>query len=93
MVTHYDEKGKFFTNIITKNTLYAYIQTQYGQIQGWVYVRSDQRLKDEMNEPEQFFAVTDAQIFDLAGNLQYKCKFMLVNRDHVIWTIPKDEML
>ncbi len=93
MVTRYDEKGKYFTNIITKNTLFAYIQTHAYQVQGWVHIRSDQRLKDELNGPDQFFAVTDAQIFDHAGNLQYKCKFMLINRDQVIWIIPKDEML
>lgn len=92
MVTRYDEKGKYFTNIITKETRFAYIQTSDCQIQGWVYIRSDHRLKDEMNEQEQFFAVTDAQTFDHSGNIKYKCKFMLVNRDQVIWIIPKDEL-
>ncbi|MEN6300387.1 MAG: hypothetical protein ABFD51_10865 [Anaerolineaceae bacterium] len=93
MATHYDEKGKYFTDIITKNTLFTYIQTQDYQIQGWVYIRTDQRLKDELNGTEQFFAVTDAQVFDTSGNLAYKTKFMLVNRNQVIWIIPKDELL
>ncbi|MBN1536813.1 MAG: hypothetical protein JW908_08790 [Anaerolineales bacterium] len=92
MVTRYDDKGKYFTNIVTKETLYAFIQTSDCQIQGWVYIRPDQRLKDEMNEQEQFFAVTDAQVFDHAGNMKYKTKFILVNRDQVIWIIPKDEL-
>lgn len=93
MVTRYDEKGKYFTNVITKEPLFVYIQTSDSQIQGMVHVRTDHRLKDEMNEQEQFFAVTDAQVLDQSGNLKYKCKFILVNRDQVIWIIPKVEML
>jgi len=93
MVTRYDEKGKFFTNVITKEPLFAYIQTSDCQIQGLLHIRSDHRLKDEMNEHEQFIAVTDAQVIEHSGNIKYKCKFMLVNRDQVIWIIPKDELL
>ena len=93
MVTRYDDKGKYFTNIVTKEPFSVYIQTSDSQIQGMVHIRSDHRLKDEMNEQEQFVAVTDAQVFDHSGNLKYKSRFMLVNRDQVIWIIPKDELL
>lgn len=93
MVTRYDEKGKYFTNIIAKNKLFTYIQTPEYQIQGSVHVRADQRLKDEVNGEDQFIAVTDAQVYDHSGNLLYKCKFMLVNRNQMIWLIPKNEII
>jgi hypothetical protein len=85
------DKGKIFTQFVSKDTIWAIIQTQSHRIQGLVYVRPDQRLKDEMNSAEQFLAVSDVTITSLEGGDMYRCNFILVNRDHIVWMIPMDE--
>ncbi|HBY09256.1 MAG TPA: hypothetical protein DEH22_16310 [Chloroflexi bacterium] len=91
MSIRYDEKGKFFTDIITKDTVPSIIQTLVTRIQGSLHVRVNERVKDELNRGEQFLAITDATIFNLQGQKIYQAEFLLVNRDHVIWIIPDDE--
>jgi hypothetical protein len=56
-------------------------------------VRINERVKDELNRGEQFLAVTDAIIFNLQGQKLYDAEFMLINRDHVIWIVPADEIV
>jgi hypothetical protein len=91
MNIRYDDKGKFFTDIITKDTVPAIIQTLVTRIQGNLHVRIDERVKDELNRGEQFLAITDVNIFNLQGQKIYDAEFLLINRDHVIWIIPDDE--
>jgi hypothetical protein len=91
MNIRYDDKGKFFTDVITKDTVPSIIQTLVTRIQGNIHVRINERVKDELNRGEQFLAITDANIFDLQGQKLYEAEFMLLNRDHVIWVIPDDE--
>ena len=91
MSIRYDDKGKFFTDIITKDTVPSIIQTLVTRIQGNVHVRINERVKDELNRGEQFLAITDANIFNLEGQKIFDAEFMLLNRDHVIWVIPDDE--
>jgi predicted esterase YcpF (UPF0227 family) len=93
MSIRYDEEGKIFTNIIPKEILHAVIQTVNQRILGNVYVRPEDRLKDELNRAEQFLAVTDAVVMDQAGLHQlYECGFLAVNRDHIVWLMPTDEI-
>jgi hypothetical protein len=91
MNVRYDEKGKFFTDIITKDPVPSIIQTLVTQISGNVHVRLNERVKDELNRGEQFLAVTDAQIFNLHGQKISEAEIILINRDHIIWIIPNDE--
>jgi hypothetical protein len=91
MSIRYNDKGKFFTNVITKDPVPAIIQTLITRVQGNLHVRVDERVKDELNRGEQFLAITDATIYDLKGQRIYETEFMLLNRDHVIWIIPDDE--
>ena len=91
MNIRYDDKGKFFTSIITKDEVPSIIQTLVSRIQGKMHVRIDERVKDELNRNEQFLAITDAQIFNLQGQKIYDAEFMLINRDHVIWIVPDEE--
>jgi len=91
MNIRYDDKGKFFTDIITKDTVPAIIQTLVTRIQGNMHVRINERVKDELNRGEQFLAITDVNIFNLQGQKIYDAEFLLINRDHVIWIIPDDE--
>ncbi|OGN94357.1 MAG: hypothetical protein A2Z71_09310 [Chloroflexi bacterium RBG_13_50_21] len=91
MVIEYDEKGKFYTDIITKDMILSHIQTHTHQIRGNVHVRKGDRLSDEINNANVFLAVTNAEIFSLLGESLYTCKFLIVNRSHIVWLMPIDE--
>lgn len=91
MIVEYDEKGKYYTDVISKDIIFSHIQTHSNQIHGYVHVRKGERLSDEINEAQPFLAVTNAEIFSLEGEMLYTCKFMAVNRSHIIWLMPIDE--
>ena len=91
MSVRYDDKGKYFTDVITKDRVPSIIQTLVSRIQGNLHVQIDERVKDELNRHEQFLAITDAIIFNLQGQKIYDAEFMLINRDHIIWIVPDEE--
>jgi hypothetical protein len=91
MTVEYDEKGKYYTDVISKDTILSHIQTQTHQIRGFVHVRKGDRLSDEINSASVFLAVTNAEICNLQGKIQYTCKFLAVNRGHIVWLMPIDE--
>ncbi len=91
MYSQFEEKGKIFTNVVTKKPALVRIQTTIHMIQGKVHVRPDERLKDELNQNEMFIAVTDASIFDCQGNLLYKTGFLAVNREQIIWLFQEED--
>ncbi|MEJ2597611.1 MAG: hypothetical protein P8Z00_04720 [Anaerolineales bacterium] len=92
MGTRYDEKGKIFTDVVQKEPVRVVIQTTTMQrIKGQVYVKPDERVKDELNNPERFLAVTDANVYDQGGILINQCAFIAVNRDQIVWLIPQDD--
>ena len=92
MVTRYDEKGKYYTKIISKNKCRVIIQTHLHRIHGYLHVREGFRVKDELNEAEKFLAVTDALVYDLNGKLLYRSDFLAINRNHVDWVIPNQDL-
>src|SRR6476659_9256678 len=60
-----DEKGKYFTPRVAKDTLPAFIRTADQVIVGHVYVRPDKRLKDDLNEDtSRFLPITDARVYE-----------------------------
>ena len=92
MGTRYDEKGKIFTDVVPKEPVRVVIQTTTMQrIQGNVFVRPDERVKDELNHDERFLAVTEARVYDHYGNLIQQCAFIAVNRDQIAWLIPQEK--
>jgi hypothetical protein len=91
MTLHYDDKGKFYTEYISKNAVSAIIQTVTHRITGKIFVRVGERIRDELNQAVQFLAVTDAVIYDLQGDISYKSDFITVNRDHIIWIMPEEQ--
>jgi hypothetical protein len=93
MYTQFEEKGKIFTNVISKRPIPVTIQTTIQIIKGKFHVRPEGRLKDELNTTEEFLAVTDAEIYDLNKNLQYECAFLSINRSHIIWLAPDEDLL
>jgi len=92
MTFHIDEKGKFFTNIITKKSIQSKIQTITHQIEGNIYTRHDERIIDELMTENQFLAVTDAVIYDMNNEVLIECEFLSINKAHIIWIIPMEEI-
>ncbi len=92
MSVNFSEKGKFFTDIVFKDSITATIQTVRYRIDGKVYINRGARLIDDLNKSEQFLAVTDAMIFNDDGEVLYKPDFITVNRDHIIWLLPHEEV-
>ncbi len=63
MTIEFDDNGKFFTDIVSKIPIPVLIQTVTHRIHGNIHVTRDHRLKDELDLPEKFVAVTDAIIY------------------------------
>lgn len=92
MVTQYDEKGKIFTQVVAKHPISVTIQTIQHLIRGLIHVRTGQRIKDELNGPEHFLAVTEAVILDHENNERYRTNLLVINVDHIIWVLPQDDV-
>ena len=91
MAIEYDEKGKFYTNVIRKTEIPAVIQTTTHLIRGLVHIKSGERLQDELNGGGVFLAVADATIHDADGNILYNAPFLVVQRKQIIWIMPVEE--
>jgi hypothetical protein len=92
MVTQFDEKGKIFTEVISKQPVQVTIYTGQQVIQGFIYIRTGTRLKDEVNGQERFLAITDAVVSDTQKNEIYRTGFMVVNIDHIVWIMPLQDL-
>ncbi len=93
MFANFEEKGKIFTQVVTKEPVDVVIQTPSSCIHGRVHVRPEDRLKDELDRTTAFVAVTQAKIFDREGkNLLYESAFVAVNVAKIEWVLPKNEL-
>lgn len=88
MSIEFDEKGKFFTDVISKEAIRSEIQMVTHLIRGYVHVRKGDRLSDEINQPNLFLPVTGAEIYSLDGDKISTCSFMVINREHIVWLMP-----
>lgn len=91
MSIEFDDKGKFFTEVVSKVSIPAVVQTTQGLIQGNVHVRRDERLKDELDRDEFFLAMTDAQVIGADNQVLHEARFMAVRRAQIVWVIPDSE--
>jgi hypothetical protein len=89
MTIEYDEKGKIFTEIVSKIPIQATIQTTTHLMRGRLHVRRDQRIKDELDSSENFIALTDVSVLGPDGQTLFQAAFMAVRRSHIIWVIPE----
>jgi hypothetical protein len=93
MVTQYDEKGKIFTEVISKQPVRVMIQTQQNIIRGDMHIRPETRLKDEVNNlRERFLAITDASVSSLQDVELFQTSFLVINMDHIVWVSPLENI-
>jgi hypothetical protein len=88
MTVEYDEKGKIFTEVVTKVAIPSVVQTTQQLIRGNVHVRRDERLKDELDRDELFLAITDASVIGTDGQTLHQARFMAVRRAQIVWVMP-----
>ena len=91
MSIEYDEKGKIFTDIISKVAIHATIQTTTHLMRGQLHVRRDQRIKDELDQNEKFLALTDVSVLGADGQTLFEAPFLAVQRAHIIWVVPEQD--
>jgi len=89
MTFEYDEKGKIFTEIVSKVTIPATIPTTTHLLRGQVHVRRDQRIKDELDASENFLALTEVSVLGPDGQTLFQAPFLAVRRSHIVWVIPE----
>lgn len=89
MNTEYDEKGKIFTDIISKRAVYATVQTTTHLMRGHIHVQRDQRIKDELDLDERFLALTDVNVLASDGQILFQAPFLAVQRAHIVWVLPE----
>lgn len=92
MHSRVDEKGKFFTQRVTKDVVRSYVRTADYIVVGNVHVRPDQRIKDELDrDTSRFLPITDAIVYEAATSRQlYQTDFLLLTYQHVVMISPID---
>jgi len=91
MSIEFDEKGKYYTDIITKLPVSAVIQTSTHLVRGFVHVRQGERLKNELERDEEFLAVTEASVVGADDKVIFIAPFLAVRRSQIVWVMPADD--
>ena len=92
MYERVDEKGKVFTPRIRTASVEVDIVTLHGVVHGFVHVKPDQRIKDELNnQGESFLAVTGATLRGHLDPAHREVGFVAVNKSHIITVVPVSE--
>ena len=91
MSIEYDEKGKIFTDVVSKTAIHATIQTTTHLLQGYIHVRRDQRIKDELDRDKDFLALTEVNVLGSNGQSLFQAPFLAVRRSHIVWVMPEEK--
>ena len=91
MNIRYDEKGKVFTTIVSKDAVPVVLQTLLHRIEGNMFVRQEERVKDALDKCTRFLAITEAIVYNSQGQKIYETDFMVVNCDQIVWLFPIEE--
>ena len=92
MVTHFDENGKIYTDIIQKQAIWVMIQLSQSRIHGAVFLRSNERIKEALDEAGPFLALTQVEVLSADGQtVDKKANFLVVNKSQIIWLMPDSE--
>ena len=93
MYANFEDKGKIFTPVVSKEPVDVILQTTVHRIIGKFHVRPDERLIDQLNHADAFLALTDATVMDLTGGeTLYTLNFMVVQRNQIVWMAPTQEL-
>ena len=90
MSIDFDDKGKIFTDVVSKIPVPTIVQTTQHLVRGDVHVRRDERLKDELDRDELFLAITDAKIMGADDRVLHEARFLAVRRAQIVWVMPAD---
>ena len=82
-----DEKGKLYTDVVRTVAVRATLQTVSHLMQGYVHVRTGDRLKDELDRPGPFLAVTEVEVVAADGRVLFHAPFMAVSRSQIVWVM------
>ena len=91
MTVEYDEKGKYYTEVVKKLPVSVVIQTVTHLIRGLVHVREGERFKNELERDELFLAVTNARVYNADDKVVFNEPFMAIRRAQIIWIMPVEE--
>jgi hypothetical protein len=91
MAIQFDEKGKYYTDVLATHAVAATLQTCTHLVRGYVHLQNGHRLKDELDRPGTFLAVTDAVILGSGGEELFRTEFLAVSRAQIVWVTAADE--
>lgn len=85
-----DDKGKIFTQRVSKDAVVTVVRTTDYFVVGDIHVGHDRRLKDELDNPQaRFLPITEAMVYDATGTqLLYRTSFMLLAYEQIIMVAP-----
>ncbi len=87
----YDNKGKVFTEVISKDLIDVLVQTTKHLIRGTIHVRQDKRLQDELDNGRSIIALTEASVLDAEGKTLYQSDFLALQREQIVWVISEED--
>ena len=91
MTIEYDDKGKVFTDVVSKVAIPSVVQTTQHLIRGNIHIHRDERLKDELDRDELFLAMTDVSVVGANGQVIHESRFLAVRRAQIVWVMPARE--
>ncbi len=91
MYDAYEDKGKIFTDVITKHPIPVIVQTTKEAIHGKFHVRPSLRIKEELENCDGFVILTDATVFGPDNNIIHKTKMIIIGLPQLVWMLPVDE--
>ncbi|MFA7241693.1 MAG: hypothetical protein WC091_16400 [Sulfuricellaceae bacterium] len=74
----------------TENTTRVIILTGHYRIVGDISLLPGARITDFLAESKEFFAVTNAEVWDLNGRKISACRFIDINREHIEIIMPEN---
>lgn len=93
MVTQFDDKGKFYTEVVPKDAVQVTVQTLTHRLHGVMYKRQKTRLIDELNlSDNRFIPMTEVTVYNAQGSVLFQTDFIVIEFDHIVWVIPDDEL-
>jgi hypothetical protein len=91
MTIEFDDKGKIFTDIVSKVPVQVVVQTTLQLLRGRMHVRRGERIKDELDRDELFIAMTDVEVVGLEGQVLFQSPFIALRRNQIVWVMPENE--